>query len=133
LIWVVRSPCNPGSIVLDEVLDEDTPGNGPLLKRYDAATNFFGCDFGLVDRADGRGVASGAALGDTKTSNLGNHLMLVGLIFQIISRILFVIACGIGQPASINAFKPRLHLQNTPNPSPGPLKKSFYQDNEILI
>ncbi len=54
LVRVGGSTAGEGSAVLDEVLDENTPRDGPLLEGNHTAANLFGSDFGLVDGHDGR-------------------------------------------------------------------------------
>jgi hypothetical protein len=54
---------------------------------------FINCDIiSLSLQGAGGGVASASTKNSTMT--LGNHLMLAGLIFQIISLLLFSLACG---------------------------------------
>lgn len=43
-----------GRAILDEILDENTPRDGPLLEGNDPTADLLGCYFGLVDRYDGR-------------------------------------------------------------------------------
>ena len=54
LARIIGSTPGKGRAVLDEVLDEDTPGDGPLLEGHDTTANLLGCDLGLVDGYDGR-------------------------------------------------------------------------------
>lgn len=44
-----------GSTVLNKVLDQNTPGNSPLLQRDDATSDLLGRNLTLVDRHDTRG------------------------------------------------------------------------------
>lgn len=54
---------------------------------------FINCDIiSLSLQGAGGGVASAATKDSTLA--LGNHLMLAGLIFQIVSLVLFALACG---------------------------------------
>lgn len=54
---------------------------------------FINCDIvSLSLQGAGGGIASAAT--EDSTMNLGNHLMLAGLIFQIVSLFIFALACG---------------------------------------
>lgn len=63
----LQSPRNPegshtidiGTAELDEVLDKDTPGDGPLLQGNHASSNGWRSDLGLIDRNNGAGKSNG--------------------------------------------------------------------------
>jgi len=63
----LQSPRNPegshtidiGAAELDKILDEDTPGDGPLLQRNHASSNGWRSDLGLINRDDGAGKPNG--------------------------------------------------------------------------
>lgn len=49
-----RDTINIGAAELNEVLDKDTPGDRPLLERYETTADAGLSDFGLVDGDNGR-------------------------------------------------------------------------------
>lgn len=61
LLWVFGAAANVRRAVLDEVLDQDAPSNGPLLQRDNAATDLLRRDLGLVDRDNSGGDADADA------------------------------------------------------------------------
>jgi hypothetical protein len=64
----------------------------PRVKPVWYTRFFINCDIiSLTLQGAGGGVASSAT--KHSTMELGNHLMLVGLIFQIVSLIFFALAC----------------------------------------
>lgn len=67
---------NIGAAELNEILNEDTPCDGPLLKRDNAATDSRGGDFGLIQGNDGRGETDGDTGNDT--SSYEHTAVLVG-------------------------------------------------------
>lgn len=77
---------------------------------------FINCDIiSLSLQGAGGGVASAATKDSTMA--LGNHLMLAGLIFQIVSLVLFCLACG--------EFSLRVHrYQSRKNPTYSNLRSS---------
>lgn len=72
LVGVVRSAANLGGAVLDEILNEDTPGNGPLLQRDDAAADLLGRDLGLVDWHNRRGDTDAETCDNTSSTEHAN-------------------------------------------------------------
>jgi len=58
--------------ILDKVLDQDAPRDGPLLKGNDASANLFGGNLGLVDWNDRRSDADGKASDNTANDKQGN-------------------------------------------------------------
>ena len=62
---VLGTAVDVAGAVLDEVLDQDTPGDCPLLQGDHAASDLLGADFGDVDRDHGGGDADAEACDDT--------------------------------------------------------------------
>lgn len=63
--FIFRAAVDVAGAVLDEVLDQDTPGDCPLLQRDHAASDLLRADFGDVDRDHGGGDADTEACDDT--------------------------------------------------------------------
>lgn len=56
---------------------------------------FLTCDIiALVIQGTGGGIASSAADDDTKTQNLGSHVMLAGIVFQLVALTAFMFLAG---------------------------------------
>ena len=54
------------------VLDENTPGDGPLLKRNDTTANVLGCNLGLVDGDNGGTDTNCPTANDTTDAKEGH-------------------------------------------------------------
>lgn len=63
---------NEGATVLDEVLDQDTPSNSPLLEGDDTTTDVLGGNFGLVNGDNHGGETDGDTVDDTADNEHGS-------------------------------------------------------------
>jgi hypothetical protein len=68
LVWVLETAIDEGATILNEVLDQNTPSNSPLLQRDDSTTDLLWCNFGLIDW-DESGGHTDANTGDDSAGN----------------------------------------------------------------
>lgn len=93
LVGGLGATIGEGGTVLDEVLDQDTPGrivrsgrwtvsskgrdlpsDGPLLERHDTTTDFLGGNLGLVDGNNGGGDTNGQTGDNTANTEHGDAI-----------------------------------------------------------
>ena len=71
---MARAAADKGRAILDEILDENSPRDSPLLERHNPTTNLLASNFGLVDRNDCRANAYGEATNRTTDTQMSNVL-----------------------------------------------------------